>query len=269
MKLFVVILGGLLLGGPLVARAQTTPQPGAVRVPYRSPVSGDVVEVSVDSVDFMKATALNEAVFKNFSGQVFASLGYAGARYGGLNDLLRQAGFPQVDNGQFSYGGGGSIRFKRVVLGIEGVVYDVKRKEQDRRTELNSSNALNYLGFAFFNRRHTQSFTPTLGVTYASADITLTELGQNPAQTAGGLLSGPAYSRTLHYRSTGLALGAHYEAYPFDAVVLKRCVVGLHLNYCPRVGKGRYHATDYKQETDGPALNPLLFSARAVFGFVF
>ncbi|UOQ74645.1 hypothetical protein [Hymenobacter cellulosilyticus] len=51
--------------------------------------------------------------------------------------------------------------------------------------------------------------------------------------------------------------------------MLKRCVVGLHLNYSPRIGKGRYHATDYKQEVAGPALNPLLFSARAVFGFVF
>ncbi|UOQ55389.1 hypothetical protein [Hymenobacter cellulosivorans] len=268
MKSFVVALCGLLLGGPLVARAQS-PQSGALRLPYRSPVSGDVVELSVDSVDYIKATALNEAVFKNFSGQVFASLGYAAAHYDGLNSLLRQAGFPQVDNGQFSYGGGGSVRFKRVVLGIEGVVYDSRRKQQNLQTELKSSNALNYLGYAFFNRKHTQSFTPTLGVTYASTDITLTELDPKSSTTAGSLLTGPAFARILHYRSTGLALGAHYEVYPFDAAVLKRCVVGLHLNYSPRIGKGHYYATDHKQGIAGPDLNPLLFSARAVFGFVF
>ncbi|UOQ74646.1 hypothetical protein [Hymenobacter cellulosilyticus] len=104
MKSFLMALCGLLLGWPMMGRAQVA-QPGPVRLPYRSGQTGDALEVRVDSVDFIKATAINEAGFRNFSGQAFVGLGYAAARYGGLNDLLRQAGFPQVDNGQFGYGG--------------------------------------------------------------------------------------------------------------------------------------------------------------------
>jgi opacity protein-like surface antigen len=248
-------------------QAQAT-RPGPARASTHREAA-DMVEVEIDSAAFIKAVAINEIIFKSFSGQAFFGLGYAAARYDGLNEMLQQAGYPKVDGNQFSYGGGGSFRFKHVLLGLEGVVYDSKKTDQTHRTELVSANATNYLGYAIFNRAHTQSFTPTLGVTYSSADIILTDQSLTSGSTAVGLLTGPAYTRTLRYRSTGLALGAHYELYPFDAAVLKRCVVGLHLTYSPRMGKGRYYASDFKQEVAGPALNPLLFSTRAVFGFVF
>lgn len=259
----------LLLAPPSFCQAQTTPSPDTIRIRRISPVSGDMVEVAIDSVAFIKAVAINEVLFKNFSGQAFFGLGFAAADYNGLNDLLREAGHPGVSENQLSYGGGGSFRFKRFVLGMEGVVYETKRETADRKTALKSSNVTNYLGYAWFNRAATTCFMPTVGLTYGSADITLTDKALNTGTTAIGVLTGPGYSRTLHYRSTGLALGAHYEFYPFDAVVLKRCVIGLHLTYTARLGQGRYYADDFRQKVAGPALNPLLFSARAVAGFVF
>ncbi|MCB2408279.1 hypothetical protein [Hymenobacter lucidus] len=273
MKSLLFAAGGLLLlllGPPSFCQAQTTmPQPDTVRIRHISPVSGDMVEVAIDSVAFIKAVAINEVLFKNFSGQAFFGLGFAAAQYDGLNNLLRASEYPEVSENQLSYGGGGSFRFKRFVLGMEGVVYETKRETADRKTALSSSNVNNYLGYAWFNRAATTCFMPTVGLTYGSADITLTDKTQNTGTTAIGVLTGPAYSRTLHYRSTGLALGAHYEFYPFDAVVLKRCVIGLHLTYTARLGQGRYYADDFKQKVSGPALNPLLFSARGVVGFVF
>ncbi|TGE25419.1 hypothetical protein E5K00_09580 [Hymenobacter aquaticus] len=264
------LLSGLLLGllPAALCQAQTAPRPDTVPISRFDSRTKAVTTVEVDSLDFIKATAINEAIFKNFGGQVFFGLGYARANYDGLNGVLRQAGYPVVDEGQFAYGGGGSFRFRHVVLGLEAVAYEFKKEDQDRKTLLTSSNVTNYLGYAWLNANQSQCFTPTLGVTYGAADITLTDQSLSGSTTALGLLTSPAYSRTLHYRSTALALGAHYEFYPFDAAVLKRCVVGLHVTYSARLGRGRYYADDYKQKIEGPDLNPAWLSARAVFGFV-
>ncbi|MCB2377750.1 hypothetical protein LGH70_09170 [Hymenobacter sp. BT635] len=267
-----LLLAGLLLGllPPAVAQAQaqTKPQPDTVRISRIDARSNAVTTVEVDSLDFLKAMAINEAIFKTFSGQLFLGLGYARADYSGLNDVLRQGGYPVVDGGQFAYGGGGSVRFKHILLGMEAVVYEFKKEDQERKTMLNSSNVMNYLGYAWLNAKQTQCFTPTLGVTYNSADITLIDQALSGTTTAANLLASPAYSRTLRYTSTSLALGAHYEFYPFDPSVLKRCVVGLHVTYSARLGRGSYYADHYKQKIEGPNLNPMQFSARAVFGFV-
>ncbi|TGE29612.1 hypothetical protein [Hymenobacter metallicola] len=268
MKLFsaALFLLLLLLGRTALSQTQRPDTATTIRLSIEAPAP----PLTIDSVDYLKAVAINQALFKNFSGQFFFSSGYAAAQYGGLNGMLEQAGYPEVDGGQFSYGAGGSFRFKHFVLGLEAVMYDIKKKTTDRQTELFSSNATNYIGYAWLNDRRTACFTPTIGVTYGSADITLTEKNATSGTgSATGLLAGPAYSRTLHYRSSGLALGAHYEFYPFDAAVLKRCVVGLHTTYTAPLGSGHYYVDDFKQKVEGPKLNPLLFSARVVVGFVF
>ncbi|MCC2548117.1 hypothetical protein LJY25_16830 [Hymenobacter sp. BT175] len=225
-------------------------------------------EIAASDSVFRLKKAENDAYFKVFSFEVHPSVGYAASRYHGLNGLLQPTAYPAVKSHGLSYGGGGSLRIYRVVLSLEAVLYDFDHTEQNRKTELTSSNTLIRLGYAWFTPNYAHSFTPSIGLGSSGADVTLTDLNAASGSTAGALLGGAPYSNTLHYRNKNLALGLAYEHYP-SSDMKRRNVLGIHLNYLARLGEGRYYAHDFKQSVSGPAIDPLLFNIRMVTGFLF
>lgn len=255
MKPFLLLLAGLL----------------AATATHAQGVASSIEKAPADTInaDMAKAAAFNRAVFKFFSGEIHTSAGYAAGRYGGLNDLLASNGMPTLAASQLSYGFGFNARLQRVVLGVDGVLYDNTQEGGGYRMAVASSTAMPYLGYAIFSKNYAHSLVPTLGVGFNEFDLTVTSQALAGANSVGGLLAGPVYSRTLHYRSTSLLLGAQYNWYPFDEEVLKRCQVGVRLGYLARLGSGRYYADDFNQPVAGPAFSPLLFSARATVGFSF
>jgi len=231
------------------------------------PIPSAIEQALYDSI-FQVRKAESDESFKFFSFEVHPLAGYTASSYDGLNTLLTQAAYPAIKNGYFSGGYGASVRIQRVVLGIESVLCDFDKTNQNRRTEMNSSNALIRLGYCWFTPQYNHCFTPHIGLAFGSADITLTDLTAASATNAGNLLTGTAYANVLHYRDRNLALGFGYEHYP-SGDARRHNVLGLHADYMVRLGDGRYYPFDYKQRVAGPAINPFLFSLRAVVGFVF
>lgn len=261
---------GLLLLSIGLSAAPARAQRPASAPPGAYPQPTPAQKAARDSL-FAWNKAENDALFKSFSAQVTVQTGYAAARFAPLNPVFQQAGYPTLGAGQLATGGSFTVRVSRIMFGIEGLFYDDDKVENNRKTEVYSSNALMKLGYYFFSPSYDHAFIPSVGLGLATADFTLTDQSTATNASVSGLLGGLNRPATvLHYRSTNLNLGLGYEYYPFgEGDTRRRGVIGLHLDYLARIGEGKYYTYDFKQPIAGPAIDPLRFRASVVLGFLF
>ena len=245
---------------------------GLLPVSYAAAQPGNAMVSKVrsalrDSIQGLNKTR-NEAEFKTFSAQATVQTGYAAARYEPVNTLFQQAGYPGLGKGQLGTGGSFSVRLQHIMFGIEGLFYDDESTENNRKTEVYSSNALMRLGYCFFSPGYTYAIIPSVGLGLSTADFTLIDQSTATGASVGSILRTVPYSSTLHYQNANLALGLGYEYYLAENG-RRRALLGVHLDYLARLGDGRYYTYDFKQPLPGPAIDPLLFRISTVVGFVF
>ena len=242
--------------GPLASMAQ--------KIAYQPTPAEKAAADSLQAL--MKAE--NDGLFKFFSAQFCIHSGLAVARYGPLNEVFRQAGFPTVDNGYLSSAISYSVRLQKVMLGLEGQFYSDHKTDNNRNTAVNSSSAIFRLGYCLFSTNYNHCFSPSVGMGITDTDFTLTDLAVATGSSASSLLGGPVYSKTLHYRNTNLALGFAYNFFPTDGP-RRRGSLGIRADYLIRSGEGKYSTYNLRQTVPGPAIDPLRFRICPELGFLF